>query len=83
MVTLPGTAAVCRAHRLRGVPAIRFDPWVGKIPWRKKLQYPCLGNPIQRSLVDYTPWGHKESDTSEQLSMHTHTWHVHTCSRTR
>ena len=23
----------------------------------------------QRSLVGYSPWGHKESDTSEQLSM--------------
>ena len=24
----------------------------------------------QRSLVSYSPWGHKESDTTEQLSMH-------------
>ena len=23
----------------------------------------------QRSLVRYSPWGHKESDTTEQLSM--------------
>ena len=23
----------------------------------------------QRSLVGYSPWGHKESDTTEQLSM--------------
>ena len=31
----------CRRHR--------FNPWVGKIPWRKQwqpLQYPCLGNPM-------------------------------------
>ena len=26
----------------------------------------------QRSLVGYSPWGHKESDTTEQLT-HTHT----------
>ena len=26
----------------------------------------------QRSLAGYCPWGHKESDTTEQLSMHTH-----------
>ena len=47
-----------------------FDPWVRKIPWRRKWQ----PNPVllpgkshgQRSLVDYSSWGHKESDTTEQ-----------------
>ena len=29
----------------------------------------------QRSLVGYSPWGHKELDTTEQLT-HTHT-HTH------
>ena len=50
----------------------RFDPWVGKIPWRKK----CQANPVflpgkshgQRRLVDYSPWGHKESDMTERLN---------------
>ena len=33
------------------------------------LQYSCLENPHgQRSLVGYSPWGHKESDMTEQLS---------------
>ena len=33
------------------------------------LQYSCLENPHgQRSLVGYSPWGHKESDTTERLS---------------
>ena len=35
-----------------------FNPWVGKIPWRgnvNPLQYPCLGNPIDRG----TWWGQK------------------------
>ena len=33
------------------------------------LQYSCLENPNgQRSLADYSPWGHKESDTTKQLS---------------
>ena len=27
----------------------------------------------QRSLGGYNPWGHKESDMTEQLSTHTHT----------
>ena len=31
------------------------------------LQYSSLENPHgQKSLVGYTPWGHKESDTTEQ-----------------
>ena len=46
-----------------------FDPWVGKIPWRRKWQ----PSPVflygeshgQRSLVGYSAWGPKESDTSE------------------
>ena len=33
-------------------------------------QYSCLQNSHgQRSLVDYTPWGHKELGTTEQLSI--------------
>ena len=34
------------------------------------LQYSCLENPHgQRSLVGYSPWGRKESDMTERLSM--------------
>ena len=30
------------------------------------LQYSCLENPIdRRSMVGYSPWGRKESDTTE------------------
>ena len=40
-----------------------------QIPWRRKWQpTPVLlpGKPHgQRSLVGYSPWGHKESDTTE------------------
>ena len=33
------------------------------------LQYSCLENPHgQRNLVGYSPWGHKELDTTEPLS---------------
>ena len=31
------------------------------------LQYSCLDNPHQRSLVCYSPLGHKESDTTEAI----------------
>ena len=35
----------------------------------KPLHYSCLGNPRgQRSLEGYSPWGCKESDTTERLS---------------
>ena len=47
------------------------DPWVWKIPWRRKWQSTPLLLPgkshEQRSLVDYSPGGRKESDTTERL----------------
>ena len=49
-----------------------FDPWFGKIAWRKaqQLMPVCLPGESQgqRSLVDYGPQGHKESDTTELTS---------------
>ena len=34
------------------------------------LQYSCLENPEgQRSLVGYSPWGHKELYTTERLTV--------------
>ena len=48
-----------------------FHPWVRKIPWRRKQQPTPVLLPGkshgQRSLVDYSPWGHRESDTTERL----------------
>ena len=35
------------------------------------LQCSCLGNG-QRSLAGYSPWGHKELDTTERLSLSFH-----------
>ena len=51
----------------------RFDPWVGRIPWRRD----CLPTLVflprefhgQKSLVGYRPWGCKESDMIEQLTL--------------
>ena len=49
-----------------------FDPWVRKIPWRRKWQPTPVSLPGnchgQRSLAGYSPWGRKESDMAEQLS---------------
>ena len=50
----------------------QFDPWVRKIPWRKWLSTPVFlpGEFYgQRSLAGYSPWGHKESDMTEQLTL--------------
>ena len=48
----------------------KFDPWVGKIPWRRKWQSTPVVLPGkshgQRSLFGYSPWGRKESDTTER-----------------
>ena len=49
----------------------RFDPWVGKMPWRRKWQptpVPLPGKSHrQRSLVGCSPRSRKESDTTEHL----------------
>ena len=48
------------------------DPWVRKIPWRRKWQPTPVFLPGkfrgQRSLGGHSPWGRKESDTTEQLN---------------
>ena len=49
-----------------------FDPWVGKIPWRReRLPTPIFWSGEFHGL--YRPWGHKESDTTERLSLFTFT----------
>ena len=48
--------------------------WVRKIPGRRRWQSTPIFLPGkfhgQRSLAAYSPWGHKELDTTDQLSMH-------------
>ena len=57
---------------VKSLPAnARFDPWVRKIPWRRKWQPTPVFFPGNRCLASYTPGGHKESDTAERLSTHT------------
>ena len=61
----------------------KFHPWVKKMPWRRGWLPTLVFLPGrfhgQRSLAGYSPWGCKESDTTELLT-HTHT-HTHTCAR--
>ena len=45
-----------------------FDPWVGKIPWRRdRLPTPVFWPGEFHGL--YSPWGRKESDRTERLSL--------------
>ena len=52
-----------------------FNPWIGKIPWRRKLPSAPVFLPGesqgQRNLAGYSPWVCKESDMTEQLSTYT------------
>ena len=54
-----------------------FDPWIQKIPWRRKWQPDpvfLLGKfPGQRSLVGYSLWGFKVSDMIKQACARTQT----------
>ena len=46
-----------------------FDPWVGKIPWRReRLPTPVFWPGEFHGL--YNPWGCKELDMTERLSLH-------------
>ena len=54
-----------------------FNSWVRKIPWRRKWQPTPVFLPGEshgrRNLVGYiSPWGHKESDTTERLYLLTY-----------
>ena len=69
----PGGLRACNSVCLQcGRPG--FDPWVGKIPWRRKWQPTPVLLPGKfhgpRSLVGYSPWGHKQLDTPERLHFH-------------
>ena len=59
-----GPTCQCRRHKRHG-----FDPWVRKIPWRRAWQPIPVFLPGeshgQRCLVGYSPYSHKESDTTE------------------
>ena len=62
----------------REAPAMHqsgFNPWLGKVPWRRKW----LTTPVflpgefhgQKSLAGYSPWGRKEPDMTERLTLRT------------
>ena len=61
---LPASAGDTRD--VGSIPGLGISPGGGH---GNPLQYSCLENPHgQKSLVGYSPWGHKELDTTEQIS---------------
>ena len=59
---ISGKESACQCRRCK-----RFDPWVGKMPWRRKWQPIPVFSPGkshgQRSLWGYNLWGQKKLDT--------------------
>ena len=53
---------------VKNLPVVQ-ETWVGKIPWRREWHPTPVFVPEefheQRSLVGYSPWGLRESDTTE------------------
>ena len=61
-------------NRLPTMQVTQVQSLSQKIPWRRKWQPTPVFLPGkshgQRSLVGYSPWGCKESDTTKQLHFH-------------
>ena len=56
-------------HSMRHCRRLMFNPWVGKIPWRRERLPTSAFWPGEFHGL-YSPWGRKESDTTERLSLH-------------
>ena len=57
--------STCNVGDLGSIPGLRISPGGGH---GNPLQCSCMKNPHgQKSLVSYSPWRQKESDTTEQL----------------
>ena len=64
------------AQTVKNLPAMQrpgFDPWDGKTLWRRGWQptpvlFPGTSHG-QRSLLGYGPWGCKETDRTERLTL--------------
>ena len=64
---------------VNNLPAMQrtgFEPWVVKFPWRRAWQSIPVSLPRESLWTEepgvYSPWGRKESDTTERLSTAKH-----------
>ena len=58
------------AQMVKNQPAMQ-ETWVRSLGWEDLLEKGISTGDFQgqRSLTGYSPWGHKESDTTERLSL--------------
>ena len=59
------SACQCRRHR-----RLKFNPWIGKMPWRRKQQPTCLENPMDGGASWATAHEVAESDMTEHTHRH-------------
>ena len=68
----PGGSVVKSLPEMQETQRLGFDPWVGKIPWRRKWEPTLVFLPReshgQGSLMGYCPWGCKELETTQQIN---------------
>ena len=60
--------SACNAGDLGSIPGSRRSPWRRK--WQPTPVFMPEESHGQRSLIGYSPWGHKESDMTERLHFH-------------
>ena len=56
--------SVCNVGDRDSIPGLGRSPGEGN---GNPLQYSCLENSIAEEPGGYSPWGHRESDTTEQI----------------
>ena len=65
-----GKESACNAGDLGSIPGVRKTPW--RRAWQPTPVFLPGESHRQRSLVGYSPWGHRESDMTERLSTAQH-----------
>ena len=67
-------ALVVKNPPVKARDRLKLDPWIGKIPLRRKWQPIPAFLPKkfqgQRNLAGYSPWDHKELNMIEHACMH-------------
>ena len=75
-ITFDITQSSLVAQTVKNPPAMQ-ETWVPSLGWEDPLDKGMATTPVfwpgefhgQRSLAAYSPWGHKESDTTERLTL--------------
>ena len=72
-----GKVSVYNVEDLGSIPRLMRETWIRSLGWEDSLEKEMATTPVllprnshgQRSLVGYSPWSCKESDTTEQLHL--------------